>query len=698
MGKYTQDSRQMSINTPLGKDVLLLSGFQGTEAISRLFSFELDLLSENNTISYEDIIGKRVLITVQLPKGKRYLHGMICRFSQAAGQETDGRMRFSQYRATLVPWTWLLTRTTDSRIFQNLSVPEIVEKIFKEKGFTDFSFEVQEQHDKREFCVQYRESDFNFISRLMEEEGIYYYFTHDQNTHTMVIADTPGKHKKLPSSVRHYRVSSVPVGEDTISTLAKFQEVQAGKYTLNDFNFEMPNTSLKASVDSQQKLGPGEREMYDFPGGYGAKASGDKLARIRMEEEEARITTFRGSGNCREFTSGCRFTLTNAYRQDISDKEYLLTSVEHIATQGWEGESEVTYQNSFTCIPFTVPFRPPLATAKPSIHGTQTAMVVGKKGDEIYTDKYGRIKVQFHWDREGKKDENASCWMRVGQIWAGQGWGAVWIPRVGHEVIVSFMEGDPDHPLITGSVYDSSNMPPYPLPADMNKSTIKSNSTKGGGGFNELRFDDTKGSEEIYLQGQKDWNILIKNNKDQTIGVNDKLSVGSNQSIIIGINRTESVGKDESITIGSNKTETVTINKAETIGAAKELSIGGAYQVSVGAAMNETVGGIKAEEIGGNKTVAIAKNSSENIGGQMSVSVAKDLTEKVGGQHAEQVTKEYSLKAKKITITADDEITIKTGSASIVMKKNGDISIEGKKINVKGSGDIIMKGSKILQN
>ena len=698
MGKYTQDSRQMSIDTPLGKDVLLLAGFQGTEAISRLFSFELDLLSENNTIAFEDIIGKRVLITVQLTKGKRHFQGMICRFSQAAGQETDGRLRLSRYRATFVPWTWLLTRTSDSRIYQNLSVPEIVEKIFKEKGFTDFSMEVQEQHDKREFCVQYRESDFNFISRLMEDEGIYYYFTHDQNTHTMVIADTPGKHKKLPSSVRHYRVSNVPIGEDTISTLEKFQEVQAGKYTLNDFNFEIPGTSLKASVDSQQKLGPGEREMYDFPGGYSAKASGDKLARIRMEEEEVRITTLRGSGNCREFTSGFRFKLTNAYRPDISDKEYLLTAVEHKAVQGWEGEGEVDYRNSFTCIPFTVPFRPPLVTAKPFIHGTQTAIVVGKKGDEIYTDKYGRIKVQFHWDREGKKDENASCWMRVGQIWAGQGWGSVWIPRVGHEVIVSFMEGDPDQPLITGSVYDGTNMPPYPLPADMNKSTIKSNSTKGGGGFNELRFDDTKGSEEVYLQGQKDWNILIKNDKSQTIGVDDKLSVGSNQSITIGVNRTEAVGNDESITIGSNKSETVTINKTETIGVAKELTIGGAYQVSVGAAMNETVGGIKAEEIGVNKTVAIAKNSSETIGGQMSVSVAKDLTEKVGGQHAEQVTKEYSLKAKKITLTADDEVTIKTGSASIIMKKNGDITIKGGKININGSGDITMKGSKIIQN
>jgi type VI secretion system secreted protein VgrG len=656
MGKYTQDSRQMSINTPLGKDILLLAGFQGTEAISRLFSFELDLLSENNTISFEDIIGKRVLITVQLPKGKRYFQGMICRFSQAAGQEADGRLRLSQYRATMVPWTWLLTRTSDARIYQNLSVPEIVEKIFKEKGFSDFSMEVQEQHDKREFCVQYRETDFNFISRLMEAEGIYYYFTHDQNTHTMVIADTPGKHKKLPSSVRHYRVSGVPVGEDTISTLEKFQEVQAGKYTLNEFNFEIPNTSLKASVDSQQKLGPGEREMYDFPGGYAAKAAGDKLARIRMEEEEARITTIRGSGNCREFTSGFRFTLTNAYRPDISDKEYLLTSVEHKAAQGWEGDSEVDYQNSFTCIPFTVPFRPPLATLKPCIHGSQTAIVVGKKGDEIYTDKYGRIKVQFHWDREGKKDENASCWMRVGQIWAGQGWGSVWIPRVGHEVIVSFMEGDPDQPLITGSVYDGTNMPPYPLPADMNKSTIKSNSTKGGGGFNELRFDDTKGAEEVYLQGEKNWNILIKNDKSQTIGHDETLSVGNNRTKDVTKDQSESIGQNKSINVGKDHTESIGGNA--TIDVAKDKSL----------------------TIGGNSTLTISKDSTEQIQGkldtsvakEMSITVGKDSTTQVSGNMGISVDKKLSIQATdSISISSDKEIVLKAGDASITLKSRG---------------------------
>jgi type VI secretion system secreted protein VgrG len=498
---FTQDNKLMSLTTPLGKDVLLLSAFRGTEAISSLFSFELDLLSSNNAIAFENIIGEKVTVTVELAdKSVRYFNGVISRFSQSAGRKTEGSLRLSQYRATMVPWTWLLTRTSDSRIFQNLSVPEILEKIFQEKKLTEFSMEVQEKHEKREYCVQYRETDFNFISRLMEEEGICYYFTHSENTHTMVIADTPAKHKKLSRPVRHYRVEAgINALEDTISIMEKVQEIQAGKYTLNDFNFEISNTSLKASLDSGQRLGPGERERYDYPGGYAAKDLGDRLARIRIEEEEARVTTISGEGNCREFCSGYRFTLKNALRQDMNEKEYLLTSVVHEGSQPWEGESPVVYGNTFTCIPFSVPFRPPLKTHKPFIHGSQTAMVTGPAGEEIHTDKYGRVKVQFHWDREGKRDENTTCWIRVGQIWAGQGWGAVFIPRIGHEVIVSFLEGDPDRPLITGNVYDNANMPPYALPDEKTKSTIRSRTTPNAQTYNELLLEDKTGKTQVVL-------------------------------------------------------------------------------------------------------------------------------------------------------------------------------------------------------
>jgi type VI secretion system secreted protein VgrG len=364
------------------------------------------------------------------------------------------------------------------------------------------------------------------------------------------------------------------------------------------------------------------------------------------------------------------------------------------------------------------------------VRGTQTAIVVGPAGEEIYPDKYGRVKVQFHWDREGKRDENSSCWIRVAQVWAGAGWGGMYIPRIGHEVIVDFLEGDPDRPIIIGCVYHGANMPPYPLPDEKTKSVIKSDSSLGGGGSNEIRFEDKKGKEEIYLHGQKDLTIaiendknqtighdeslLVKNNRKKTVGVNQSESIGSNKTIKVGSNHTESIGanmvlnvganKTESIggnetrTVGSTKTETVAINTAETIGAAKELTIGGLYQVSVGAAMNETVGAAKAEEIGAFKAVVVGGNSTEKIGGSMSVDVGKDLSEKVAKTH--------SLKAKKVMIEAEDEIGLKTGDATLILKKDGSIMIKGKdmavkasgKINAKADKDIVLKGQKIQEN
>jgi type VI secretion system secreted protein VgrG len=442
-----------------------------------------------------------------------------------------------------------------------------------------------------------------------------------------------------------------------------------------------------------------------------------------MEEEEAQITKIAGSSNCRAFTSGYRFTLSDFYRTDMNNKDYVLTAIEHEANQDWEKEAELSYVNRFTCIPFDVPYRPPRLTPRPVVEGAQTAIVVGPAGEEIYTDEHGRVKMQFHWDREGKKNENSSCWIRVSQLWAGAGWGAMYIPRIGHEVIVNFIEGDPDRPIITGRVYHGTNKPPYGLPDEKTKSTIKSDSSLGGGGSNEIRFEDKKGSEEIYLHGQKDWTIAIENDKNQTVGHDETLSVGnnrtktvgvdqkeeigSNKTIQVGANHTEAIGANMSINVGSNKTETVTINTAETIGVAKELTIGGLYQVSVGAAMNETVGAAKAEEIGAAKIVAVGANSSEKIGknksvdagGNISESAAKDVSVKSGKKMSLSAGDDFAIAGeKKGVIDIKDQLVIKCGKASITLKKNGDISIQGNKIQIKGSGDVIIKGQKILEN
>ena len=503
---YTQENRLIAIDTPLGKDALLLAGFKGIEKISGLFSFGLNLLSENHNITFEDIIGKNVTVSIILADGdKRFFNGIISSFSQGrGGGEAGGDPHFSHYAATMVPWLWLLKRTADSRIFQKLSVPDIVEKIFTEKEFLDYKLPLNDSYDKRDYCVQYRETDFNFISRLLEEEGICYFFEHDEKKHTLILADASDKFKPCPKqeSARYQISAGGWLEEDVITSLEKMQEIRPAKYSINDFNFEIPGTDMKVDVSTKQMLGPGEREIYDYPGLYTKKAQGERLTTIRMEEEETKITTITGSSDCRAFTSGYRFDLLEYFREDMNNKPYVMTSVNHGATEpvGGSGqESGQSYANSFTCIPFDVPYRPPRLTPKPVVEGAQTAIVVGPAGEEIYPDEHGRVKVQFHWDREGTNDENSSCWIRVSQVWAGAGWGAMHIPRIDQEVIVNFLEGDPDRPIITGRVYHGTNSPPYSLPDEKTKSTIKSNTSLGGGSANELLMEDLNGKTQVVL-------------------------------------------------------------------------------------------------------------------------------------------------------------------------------------------------------
>ena len=703
---YTHENRLIAIETPLGPDVLLLREFSGTESVSRLFSYRLTLLSENHRIAFADIIGKNVTLSIQLNSGeKRFINGIVASFSQSgSGTERIETSTFSQYSATLVPWPWLLTRTSDIRIFQELSVPDIIKKIFQEKGLSDFSLRLHDQYEKKVYCVQYRETDFNFVSRLMEEEGIYYFFEHEARKHTLVLADSTADHPPCPGqgTARYQQTEGAFLDEDVISALEVKQEIRAGKFTLNDYNFETPQTKLTAEAVSRVELGPGEREIYDYPAEYEKRPQGDRLAKIFMEGEEAQIMSISGSGNCRAFRTGYRFELQDYFRDEMNNKSYVLTEISHAAASNAAGtgsKETVTYSNRFSCIPHDTPFRPPRMTTKPVVEGVQTAVVVGPSGEEIYTDKYGRVKVQFHWDREGKKDENSSCWIRVSQAWAGAGWGGIHIPRIGQEVIVECLEGDPDRPIITGRVYNASQTTPYALPGEKTKSAIKSNSSLGGGGFNEFRFEDKKGKEEIFLHGQKDWTIAILNDKNQTIGHNETMMVTNNRTKTVGVNQSETIGANKSIKvganhtelIGANKTETVAINTAETIGAAKELTIGGVYQVTVGAAMIETVGAAKSVNVG--------VNSSENVGKDKSVDAGSNITETAGKKMSLTSGDDFNIKGgKKGVIDIADQLTIKCGSASITMKKNGDITIEGKTINVKGSGNIVMKATKILGN
>lgn len=558
MSEYTQANRLIQVFTPLGEDVLLLQGVHGTESISQLFQFELQMLSENRSLSFEQIVGKNATIKVVLPDlSIRYINGIINAFSQGGSAPLEGGSSpkiFATYRATLVPWLWLLTQTSDCRIFQNQSVPEILEAVFREYGFTDYALRLQGSFDLREYCVQYRESAFQFASRLMEEEGIFYFFEHEKDKHILVLANHPNEFKPCPhlTTISYESLVGAERIDDVITEWQTSQRVRPGQVTLSDFNFETPVFDLMTNIIGQDTR---KLELYDYPGEYRTKSDGERLAGIRLQEAEApRLVTVAAS-TCRGLLPGYRFRLQDHYRRDFN-RDYALTTVFHDLEQGLnfrsgEGDANAAlkYENRFECIPHPTHFRPPRLTPTPTIKGSQTAIVVGPAGEEIYVDKFGRVKVQFHWDRTGKYNENSSCWVRIAQNWAGKRWGAMFLPRIGQEVIVDFLEGDPDQPIITGRVYNGAALPPYTLPDEMTKSTIKTNSSKGGGGFNEIRFEDKKGSEQIFIHAEKDEDLRIKNDRKEFIGNDSHLMVKNDQA--------ESVDGDKHLTVKGAQNEKV---------------------------------------------------------------------------------------------------------------------------------------------
>jgi type VI secretion system secreted protein VgrG len=541
LGEYTQANRLIRIETVLGKDVLLLQSFRGQESLSCLFHFDLYMHSENRSIQMDSIVGKKATVIIVLPdKSERYINGVISSFSQAGSTplEMGSNARiFAHYRATLVPWMWMLTRTSDCRIFQEMTVPDIIAKIFQEHKL-DFKNRLHGNFTPREYCVQYRETDFNFVSRLMEEEGIFYFFEHEATTHTLVIADDPSEFKTAPhqGDVSYKSLIGEETHRDVLTVWSVGQEVRPGRYAVNDFNFKQPLLDLTADVRGKDER---KLEIYDYPGEYTSRDEGERLAGIRMHEQEAPQVVAVGSSTCRALVAGYKFKLKDHYRRDFN-KEYVITTNfissdqgTNYRTTGADAAEFFQYSNQIQCIPYPAPFRPPRATPVPVVQGPQTAIVVGPPGEEIYVDQYGRVKVQFHWDREGKYNEKSSCWVRVSQNWAGKRWGAMFIPRVGQEVIVDFLEGNPDQPIITGRVYNGSSMPPYELPAEKTRSTIKSDSSKGGGGFNEIRFEDKKGDEQVFIHGEKDLDLRVRETSREFVGRSRNLIIKADQKELV---------------------------------------------------------------------------------------------------------------------------------------------------------------------
>jgi len=679
-------------------DELRVLHLSGGESISDLFHFDIDLAARDSQIDLDAVVGLPAQLNIFHADGQRSIFGIISRFEQGVTGET-----FTPYFAELVPTVWLLTQRSRSRIFQEMTVKEIIQKVLTDAQVQSdyFRFALQRSdYVKREYCVQYRETDWNFISRLMEEEGIFYFFEHKDSKDLLVMADSADVHVPIAGkSALLFRDPSGTVEDEEFVYSFRFsQQIRSGKAVLRDYNFERPTLDLTKDDAAERNA---DLEVYDYPGLYTQAAAGAELVRVRKEESQARRLLGAGESVCRRLVPGYSFRLKDFPRQSF-DQEYLLVSVEHSGTQPLgqdEAGGHFRYNNQFQCIPSTTPFRPQRKTRKPVVEGSQTAVVTGPAGEEIYVDKYGRVKVQFPWDREGKNDDKSSCWIRVSQLWAGAGWGAMFIPRIGQEVIIDFLEGDPDRPIITGRIYNGDNMPPYKLDNEKTKSTIKSDSTKGHGGSNEIRFEDMKGSEEIYQHAQKDLTIKTEHDKNQQTGHDETLSighdrkkdVGNDETTSVGHNRTESVGHDESITIGNDRTESVESNE--------KISIGKNRNTDVGKNEDVLIGGSRTEEVTKDEKITVGQNRTESVG--------KDEKLEVGGNRLDEIAKDDKQKiGKKFALVAGDEILLQTGDASITMKKDGTIQIKGKDITVTGSGkigikassDLTLKGSKIAEN
>jgi type VI secretion system secreted protein VgrG len=691
-----QSNRLFTIQTPMkGRSDLVLVDFHGTEGLSQNFEFHVRLASQDSNIELKKLIGQPVTITLQLTDAlasseERYFHGYVANFTHL---DHDGS--FTVYSATIVPWLWMLSRSRDIRIFQEESTEAILSKVFREYGkIASFEFRLSKATKNRSYCTQYRETDLEFVERLMQEDGLFFFFEHAKENHKLIITDNSIAAKPISgrSPVLQYTKGEALDNLAVITSFQASRQLESTNVGLKTFDYKVPHA--RRFVSGGTEVNQGEvpsYEVYDYLGEHGFPDSdrGEALTRFRTQALAAHSKIFIGTSTSRRVSPCQYFELDDHYDHGSTkpeDRQFLLTTVTHSGTNNYQaGEGAATYQCSFTCIRKKIPYRPAFTIERPTIIGPQTAVVVGPEGEEIYTDNLGRVKVQFHWDRLGKRDQGSSCWVRVGQPWAASGFGMIQIPRIGNEVVVIFLDGNPDRPLIISSVYNSANMPPWGLPANATQSGILTRSTKTGNvnTANAIRFEDKKGAEEVWLHAEKDQRIEVEHDESHWVG-NDRAknidhdetvhvkhdrteTVDNNETITIGVDRTEHVGNNETLTVGGNRVETIegmqnlliALASAEEVGLAKALVVGGAYTITVVGAMNTAVGLAQAEEVGLSKTTKVGKT---------------------------------------FTITAGDRIELRTGKASIVLESNGNISIRGGNIQIVGSGAVKVDGNTINSN
>lgn len=688
---FTQDDRILTISTPLGDDVLLVTAFKGREELSQPFEFQLDLLSTTTDIDATKIVGKLATVTILLGDGKtkRYFNGCVSEFSSGP-LEFDNGVR--HYRATLVPWFSFLKLATNCRIFQQKSVTDIIDQIFSDLGWSAYDKQLTQTYSALDYCVQYRESDFDYVSRLMESAGIFYFFKHEDGKHTLVLADDASKYVDcLENSLSYYGDfdSQIP---SRITTWEHGFRFTSGKFTQNDYNFETPSTDLTSTESTVITLSDvSNYELYEYPGFYKTASDGTSIAKIRMQEHEWPYETIVGLSTYASLTAGGKFEVKDHPVDSEKSKSFVVKAVEHnVAVPVQYASQDVgakmqPYGNKFVCLPAATVYRPPRRTPWPQIRGPQSALVVGSSGQEMLTEQYGRVKVQFYWDREGKKDENSSCWIRVAQNLAGNTWGLQFLPRIGQEVLVEFLDGDPDRPIITGSVYNAEQMPPYALPDQQNKSGLRTRSTTEGSDqtFNELTFDDTKGQEQIFFHAERDFVREVENDDSLKVGYDVK-SPG-NQTIQIYNNR--------DVTL-ENGTDTLTIqtgDRSVTIDKGND-----SFTISEG---NRTVtiskGNLTVTLNEGNESVTLDKGNQTITltGGNRTVTLDKgnDSLSLSAGNHS------IECQAGSSTISAMQSITLKCGANSVTINPEG-VTIKGTMISIEGTAQVSVKGPMVQVN
>jgi type VI secretion system secreted protein VgrG len=666
------DDRAIGLTTALG-DRLRFRRLLGEEALSRPFRLDLELASDDEAIEFNDVLGTPMAVEVPLTDaGRRWFHGVVSRFVFTGWEGDEAR-----YQATLRPWLWFLCRTSDCRIFQEKSVPEIVRMIF-DKHAGGLDVDVEERlfgtYAPRPYCVQYRESDLDFVDRLLQEEGITYFFAASSSKHTLVLADAPQSHRASP---QYEEVPYFPKDEfarrerDHVFVWDMAAEVRSGSFAHTSFDFEKPRADLMARQERPMPHSLADGEIYDYDGRYTEPATGERAARLRLEADQAGQRCAAGEGTAAGLVTGHRFRLARCPRED-QNAEYVLREVSH---ELWDpayrsgmpdGEEIDLYRCRFTAMPAEIPYRPAQVTLKPRIRGPQTAMVTGPAGEEIWTDRHGRVKLQFHWDREGRHDDKSSCWIRVSQPWAGTGFGGIHIPRVGQEVIVEFIEGDPDQPIITGRVYNGQASAPYALPANASQSGFKSNSTKGGGGSNELRFEDKKDQEEVYLHAQRDMQAVVEHDRTEHVKNNHTGTIEVDETLTVHGKRTRTVDKEETVTVGKNRTRTVTGDETYTTKGRRNYTVDGKETLLVTKGQDVTINDlrtlrIKADQVTVTGLAKLQAGAREVIAG-----------------------KRYTLGAEVIELTGTNSITLRVGGSSIKIDDEGVtlVSADGKRIKL----------------